>query len=211
MDIILFDLDNTLYPPDRQLFSLIDVRINRYMCEVVGIPTHEVDGLRRSYWKQYGVTLQGLIRHYDINPEDYLSYVHDVDILSCLAPAPQLRQTLAGLSQRRMIFTNGSICHANRVLSALGIADLFEEVFDIRIAGYQPKPFPEPYRAVLDFLGAAAEHCVMVEDARENLHTAKQLGMATILVGPGETPDFVDSHIPEVEHIGQALQKWNAA
>jgi putative hydrolase of the HAD superfamily len=211
MNIILFDLDNTLYPPERQLFSLIDVRINRYMCEVVGIPSEQVDGLRRRYWQEYGVTLQGLIRHYDIDPEDYLTYVHDVDILSHLAPVPQLRTALEGLSQRRMVFTNGSICHANRVLSALGITDLFEEVFDIRVAGYQPKPFPEPYRAVLEVLGAAAEHCIMVEDVRENLQTAKRLGMATVLVGPGETPDFVDSHIPAVEQIGQALQNWKAA
>lgn len=211
MDIILFDLDNTLYPPERQLFSLIDVRINRYMCEVVGIPTSEVDGLRRRYWAEYGVTLQGLIRHFDIDPEDYLTYVHDVDIPSRLAPVPELREMLAGLPHRRIVFTNGSICHANRVLSALGITDLFEQVFDIRIAGYQPKPFPEPYRAVLDALGAQAGHCVMVEDARENLQTAKNLGMATVLVGPGETPAFVDSHIPEVMHIGQALQNWQVA
>jgi len=209
MDIILFDLDNTLYPPERQLFSMIDVRINRYMCDVVGIPSHEVDGLRRSYWQQYGVTLQGLIRHYAIDPEDYLTYVHDVDILSRLAPDPLLRETLSHLQQRRMVFTNGSICHANRVLSALGIDDLFEKVFDIRIAGYQPKPFPEPYRAVLEVLDAAGEHCIMVEDTRENLHTAKKLGMTTILVGPGTTPDFVDSHIPEVGHIGRTLDTWN--
>lgn len=210
MNIILFDLDNTLYPPERQLFSLIDVRINRYMCEVVGIPSHEVDGLRRQYWQEYGVTLQGLIRHYDIDPEDYLTYVHDVDILSRLGPDPHLRETLQALPQRRTVFTNGSICHANRVLSALAIDDLFEEIFDIRVAAYQPKPFPEPYRAVLDTLGATAQECIMVEDSRENLQTAKKLGMATVLVGDGETPDFVDSHIPAVIRIGQALQDWSA-
>jgi putative hydrolase of the HAD superfamily len=210
MDIILFDLDNTLYPPERQLFSLIDVRINRYMCEVVGIPSEEVDGLRRSYWKQYGVTLQGLIRHYDIDPEDYLSYVHDVDIRSRLAPDPGLRQELMTLPQRRVVFTNGSICHANRVLSTLGIDDLFEEIFDIRVAAYQPKPFPEPYLAVLNGLGASAKHCIMVEDSRENLQTAKKLGMGTILVGGGETPDFVDSHISEVLHINHAIKSWPA-
>jgi len=211
MDIILFDLDNTLYPPQRQLFALIDVRINRYMCEVVGIPSHEVDGLRRSYWELYGVTLQGLIRHYGIDPEDYLTYVHDVDIPSRLIPDPQLREVLSGLSQRRMVFTNGSLCHADRVLSALGIEDLFETVFDIRVAAYQPKPFPEPYLAVLDQLGAAAEHCVMVEDTRENLRTAKKLGMKTILVGDGETPEFVDLHIPAVTQISPMLQAWSAA
>ncbi len=69
MDMLLFDLDNTLYSPERELFSLIDVRINRYMCQTVGIPPAEVDGLRRRYWAEYGVTLQGLIRHYQVDPE----------------------------------------------------------------------------------------------------------------------------------------------
>lgn len=211
MDIILFDLDNTLYPPQRELFSLIDVRINRYMCEVVGIPSHDVDDLRRSYWERYGVTLQGLIRHYGIDPEDYLTYVHDVDIPSRLTADTQLRDVLSSLTQRRMVFTNGSLCHADRVLAALGIEDLFETVFDIRIAAYQPKPFPEPYLAVLDQLGASAAHCVMVEDTRENLRTAKNLGMKTILVGDGETPDFVDLHIPAVTQISHMLQTWSAA
>ena len=205
MDVLLFDLDNTLYPPERELFNLIDVRINRFMVEQVGIPAERVDSLRREYWAAYGVTLQGLIRHYAVDPEAYLHYVHDVDVTARLTPDPELRDMLVALPQRKAVFTNGSSCHAGRVMAALGITDQFETVFDIRVAAYRPKPYPEPYQAVLAALGVAPERCTMVEDSRDNLRTAKQLGMTTVLVGGGTTPDYVDLHLPEVHALGQAL------
>ena len=209
--VLLFDLDNTLYPPERELFNLIDVRINRFMTEQVGIPAAAVDDLRREYWAAYGVTLQGLIRHHAVDPEDYLHYVHDVDVASRLSPDPQLREMLGALPQRKAVFTNGSSCHAERVLDTLGIADRFERVFDIRVANYLPKPFLEPYQAVLAALGIAADDCTMVEDSRDNLRTAKQLGMTTVLVGAGATPAFVDLHLPDVCALGAALSLPEAA
>ncbi len=211
MDVLIFDLDNTLYPAEKQLFSLIDVRINRYMTEIVGIPAPKVDALRRDYWRLYGVTLQGLIRHHAVDPEDYLLYVHDIDVPSRLAPDLALREALASLPQRKAVFTNGSICHADRVLAALGIQDMFEKIYDIRIAAYQPKPFPEPYHAVLAELGTTSERCIMIEDSRENLHTAKKLGMGTILVGDGHTPDFVDVHLDNARQIHTGLSFWEEA
>jgi putative hydrolase of the HAD superfamily len=205
MDILLFDLDNTLYPPERELFSLIDVRINRFMREVVGIPADHVDALRRDYWKAYGVTLQGLIRHHGVDPEAYLHYVHDVDVSTQLAPDPELREMLEALPQRKAVFTNGSTGHAERVLGVLGIADQFETVYDIRVANYLPKPYPEPYHAVLAAVGVPAGRCIMIEDTRDNLRTAKALGMTTVLVGNGATPAFVDLHLPDVRALGAAL------
>lgn len=211
MDVLIFDLDNTLYPAEKHLFGLIDVRINRYMTEIVGIPAPDVDALRRQYWQLYGVTLQGLIRHHAVDPEDYLLYVHDVDVNSCLEPDPELREVLSNLPQRKAVFTNGSICHANRVLAALGIEDVFEEVYDIRVAEYLPKPWPEPYHAVLEKLGTTPDRCIMIEDSRDNLETAKKLGMGTVLIGHGQTPDFVDVHLDSARQIHSGLSFWNQA
>jgi len=211
MDVLIFDLDNTLYPAEKQLFNLIDVRINRYMTEIVGIPAPEVDAMRRDYWRLYGVTLQGLIRHHAVDPEDYLLYVHDIDVLSRLTPDLVLREVLKNLPQRKAVFTNGSTCHAARVLAALGIEDMFEKVYDIRVASYQPKPYPEPYHAVLEELDTVAERCIMIEDSRDNLHTAKKLGMGTILVGEGLTPDFVDVHLDNARQVDVGLSFWAEA
>jgi putative hydrolase of the HAD superfamily len=209
MDILLFDLDNTLYSPDRELFPLIDERINRYMNEVAGIPLADVDTLRRSYWQRYGVTMQGLMRHHGVDPEDYLAYVHDIDISGRLRPNPGLKAALSAVPLRKAVFTNSSRDHSERVLNALGIASLFEEIFDIRVANYLPKPSPEPYLAVLGRINLPASRCIMVEDSRENLRTAKDLGMGTILVGELPGTDHVDVCISTAEEISSALTHWN--
>ncbi|PLX92989.1 MAG: pyrimidine 5'-nucleotidase [Desulfuromonas sp.] len=207
MKTLLFDLDNTLYAPECDLFSLIDVRINRYMQEVVGIAEGEVDGLRRQYWADYGVTLQGLIRHHGVDPDDYLHYVHDVDVATRIGPDPQLRQTLERLPQRKAVFTNGSHEHAVRVLKTLEITDCFDAIFDIRIADYIPKPHPQPYQNVLDRLDATPGDCVMIEDTEANLRTAKALGMRTVLVGGKRSGEFVDHHILAVGAIASTLSE----
>ncbi len=212
MKAVLFDLDNTLYSPHCDLFSLIDVRINRYMEEIAGIAVAQVDGLRRRYWHDYGATLLGLIRHHGVDPEDYLDYVHAVDVGSRLTPDLALRAVLENSGIPSYVFTNGSRCHADRVLGALGIDDLFVDVFDIRIAGYQPKPNPGPYQQVLERLALAGKDCVMVEDQLQNLKTAKIFGMTTVLVAPeGQTPvdmTCVDSHLHAVSDIAPLLEGW---
>lgn len=208
MEFILFDLDNTLYSAGQEMFSLMDRRINRYMVEVVGIPTEEVDDLRRSYWKRYGVTMQGLMRHHGVDPEDYLSYVHDIDVGGILRPDPELNRALQSLPLRRAVFTNSSLDHSERVLDALGLNGAFEEIFDIHVAGYLPKPCPEPYHAVLDRLNASASDCIMVDDSAENLRTAKDLGMGTILVGKTTPAPWIDVVIHEAVEVPQVLGFW---
>lgn len=208
MQAILFDLDNTLYPPERELFSLIDKRINRYMREKVGIPAGDVDGLRRRYWAEFGVTLGGLMRHHAVDPEDYLEYVHDVDVAARLQPDFTLRQQIETLPLRKAVFTNGSRRHADRVLRVLGLDDLFERIFDIRVASYLPKPFAAPYRKVLEQLCLPGEKCIMVEDSADNLRTAKELGMGTVLVGGAEKFPFVDIHIAALIELPRAFSCW---
>ena len=210
MEVVLFDLDNTLYAPERALFALIDGRINSYMSEVVGIPALQVDGLRREYWQRYGVTLQGLMRHYGVDPEDYLHYVHDVDVTSRLQADHDLRRALQELRVPMVVFTNGSRDHAERVLGALGIRDLFQEIYDIRVAAYQPKPFAEPYHAVLKCLGTAPGACAMIEDSIPNLETAKQLGMRTVLVGPEHDAPYVDARVASAAQVPAQLLQWLA-
>lgn len=213
MQAILFDLDNTLYAPEKDLFSLIDVRINRYMEEVVAIDPDEVDLLRRRYWRDYGTTLQGLIRHHVINPEDYLAYVHAIDVGSRLERDEELRRVIESLPLPSYVFTNASRCHVDRVVAALGLDGLFVDVFDIRIDAYQPKPHPGPYQQVLARLKLAGEGCIMVEDQPQNLKTAKQLGMRTVLVGAqGATEHgYVDARLERSAEIAGLIGGWREA
>jgi len=207
MKALLFDLDNTLYPAEKNLFALIDVRINRYMEEVVGIPNKLVDSLRRQYWNNYGATLQGLIRHYGADAEDYLEYVHRFDIGQHLLPDPELQETLKNLAPPCFVFTNGSRQHAEQVTRALGIRQYFEEIFDIRIADYQPKPSPLPYQQVLKYLNLRGDDCAMIEDSPANLKTAKEFGMTTLLIGPEPTGSYVDAQFSRPAEIGPWLKE----
>lgn len=212
MKAVLFDLDNTLYPAERDLFSLIDVRINRFMEDFAAIDPQDVDILRRRYWKDYGATLQGLIRHHDINPEDYLDYVHAVDVGSRLDPDMELHAALSKLQIPSYVFTNGSRCHVDRVLAALGLDGLFEDVFDIRVADYQPKPNPGPYRQILNRLDIQGEDCLMVEDQHKNLETAKRFGMKTVLVGTQRSEmdkySYVDAWVAKPSDVEPLLASW---
>jgi len=211
---ILFDLDNTLYPAERDLFSLIDVRINRFMEEMVAIERQDVDILRRRYWRDYGTTLQGLILHHQVDPEEYLDYVHAVDVGSRLARDQRLHDVLAGIPVPSYVFTNGSRCHVDRVVAALGLDGLFHDVFDIRIDNYQPKPQPGPYQAVLKRLALTGEQCVMVEDQPQNLKTAKAFGMRTVLIGKAEDhgeDDYIDVFIDGPADIGVVLASWTGS
>ena len=128
-----------------------------------------------------------------------------------LDPEPGLRRALAALPLRRAIFTNGSRGHAERVLSCLGLADLFEAIFDIRVAAYQPKPFPAPYHEVCAALKIPAARCLMVEDTPANLRTAKEMGMGTILVGDAASDPFVDACVERAEQVPSAAARWLAA
>jgi putative hydrolase of the HAD superfamily len=88
------------------------------------------------------------------------------------------------------------------------VEDLFEEIYDIRVASYLPKPQLDPYLRVLEHLGIAGSRCIMVEDSRENLRTAKELGMGTVLVGGGECPAYVDAQVPAALHVPAALSRY---
>lgn len=173
------------------------------MREKLNIPEHEVDSLRRMYWKTYGVTLNGLMINYNVDPEDYLEFVHDVELNHILKPNQRLRKALRNIRSSKVIFTNGSTRHAKNVLSALAIEDMFEEIFDVRVASFKPKPFPEPYLKVLEIMNIHGQDCVMVDDIPENLKTAKDLRMKTILIGSANGHEYIDYCLAKPCIIGE--------
>jgi putative hydrolase of the HAD superfamily len=179
----LFDLDNTLYPPETGLFGAVDARINEFLARHLGLDARAADALRSRYHDEYGITLVGLMEEHGTEPHHYLDFVHHVPVGDYLLPDPGLRALIAALPGRRSIFTNGSRRHALAVLAALDLEGLFEEIFDIVALGFRPKPDPATYRAVLDRLEAAPGRSVLLDDLDRNLAPARELGMRTVLVG----------------------------
>ncbi|MGD0190228.1 MAG: pyrimidine 5'-nucleotidase [Rhizomicrobium sp.] len=180
----IFDLDNTLYPADSGLFAQIDDRMTLFVAELFGVSRDEARRIQKAYYSDHGTTLNGLMRLHGVNPETYLSFVHDID-LSPISRDPHLNEGLERLEGRRFVFTNGCRNHAERVLARLGIERHFDGIWDIRTIGYRPKPDPRGYETVLTSAGATASRAAMFEDAARNLVPAHALGMTTVWLRNG--------------------------
>ncbi len=177
----IFDLDNTLYPAECNLFAQVDQRMGEFIANQLGVPFEYARHLQKSYYRQFGTTLAGLMRVHKMLPEPFLDYVHDIDV-SVVPEAPALRSAIDRLPGRKLIFTNGSRAHAERVASKLGVLDLIEGISDIASCGYEPKPSAAAFDAMIRHHGVAATEAAMFEDMPQNLEVPHKLGMSTVLV-----------------------------
>jgi len=177
----IFDLDNTLYTADCQLFAQIDARMTAYIRDCLKMPHEKARHLQKDYYMRYGTTMNGLMTEHDVDPDHFLDFVHDID-LAPLAANPALSAALAQLPGKKYIFTNGSARHAENVAGALGILACFDDVFDIKAARYTPKPKCEPYEIFLEEHEVEPKTSVMFEDMAQNLETPYAMGMTTVLV-----------------------------
>jgi putative hydrolase of the HAD superfamily len=203
---VFLDVDDTLYPSSSGVWQAIGQRINLYMQERLGIPSDRVRAVRDDYFRTYGTTLNGLIVNFDVNPLDYLTYVHDIPLEEMLRPDPELRSMLEGMPQQRVVLTNASREHAERVMRRLGIREVIDRVIDILDLEMTSKPQPEAYLRALTLVGESdPSACVAVDDLLANLETAHGLGMTTVLVArDGEGP-VVDYRIARLAELAGAV------
>jgi putative hydrolase of the HAD superfamily len=183
VDIWLFDLDNTLYPPGTEFMALMEDRMTRFVVRETGLAWADARALQHKYLHEHGTTLAGLMAHHGIEPEPFLTEVHDIAIDS-LQRDMALRTAIGRLPGRRLVFTNGDERHAVRVLRHLELEDLFEDVFHIAAADYIPKPRPETFERLISRHGVVPGRAAFFEDSERNLKPAAEIGMTTVLVGP---------------------------
>jgi putative hydrolase of the HAD superfamily len=155
--------------------------MERYICDRLGFTHADAKAIRKDYYVRYGTTMSGLMREHAVEPEDFLDFVHDID-LSPVSANAALTSAIAGLPGRRYIFTNGSVRHAENVMGKLGVLGLFHDIFDIKAAAWTPKPHRETYNRFLAAHNVAPHAAAMFEDIAHNLEAAHQLGMTTVLV-----------------------------
>lgn len=206
----VFDLDNTLYPPDSKMMEVVGHRIEQYMTDRLGLPIELVRPLRDRYWEQYGTTLSGLIAEHHVDAQEYLTFVHDFPVEELIRPNPELDAALDSTPLEKVVFTNASAQHAWRVLRALGIERHFKRVFDVVAMGYVSKPAMQVYRRLLDGLPAQGRECILFEDAIRNLKPAARLGMVTVLVGEGSGSEDVDFVVPSITEVGRLFEQLDA-
>jgi len=177
----IFDLDNTLYPADCNLFEQVQRRMGEFIASTFALDAAAAAEKRKYFFQTHGTTLRGLMVEHGVDPAGFLDYVHDID-LSPIAPLPALSAALERLPGRKLIYTNGTAAHAERIMRKLGVEHHFEAVFDIVASDYLPKPDIAPYRAMLAKHTVDPRGAVMVEDMARNLKPAAALGMTTIWV-----------------------------
>jgi putative hydrolase of the HAD superfamily len=177
----IFDLDNTLCPASCRLFDQIHARMTDFIAGRLGISPELALTVQKTYFHEHGTTMRGLMTVNRIDPEEFLAYVHEVD-LACVPPDPILVDALTRLPGRKIVHTNGSQRHAERLLDHLGIAGSFCGVVDIAAAGYDPKPALAGYHELLRRHDVSPGTALMVEDMARNLVPAAALGMTTVWV-----------------------------
>lgn len=186
----VFDLDNTLYPPEARLFDQIERLMDAFVTREIGVTALEANRLRQRYWKQYGTTLSGLMHEHDIDPEQFLAEVHDIE-LSALSVDLPLANALCSLPGRKIIYTNGSRQHAERVSKARGIRHAFDAIYGIEDACFVPKPRKQAFQSIFAADGMSPNGSAIFEDEARNLAAPYDLGMHTVLVGPSVKADHI--------------------
>ena len=188
IDTWIFDLDNTLYPASCRLFDQIDVKMGNFVSKLLSVDYDEAKRRQKEMFYKYGTTLRGLMTEHGITPDDFLDYVHDIDH-SPVPPNKALDDALHALPGRKLIFTNGTVAHAEKVLARIGITHHFEDIFDIMHSDFIPKPEIEPYLKFIGQTGIDPTMSAMFEDIARNLEAPHALGMATVLVVSPENKD----------------------
>ena len=211
VDTWIFDLDNTLYPSHTNLFAQVDSKIGEYVAQLLDLERDAAHQLQKDYYRRYGTTLRGLMVEHGLNPDGFLEFVHDIDH-SKVAPDPRLAAAIATLPGRRFVMTNGTTHHAARVIERLGIAEHFEDIFDIVAAELIPKPAAETYSRFWEKHGIDPRSSAMFEDLSRNLEVPSAYGMRTVLIVPEGTREVFredweleGQQAPHVEYVTDDL------
>jgi putative hydrolase of the HAD superfamily len=181
----VFDLDNTLHDANPHVFPHLNRSMTAYVERHLGLDAHAANAIRVQYWRRYGATLLGLMRHHAVDPHHFLRETHAFpDMRAAILRHPLLRPVLRRLPGRKLVFSNAPVHYSREVLHLLGVADLFDDVFTIEHTGFRPKPDPAGFRRLLRKHRLHPRRCIMVEDNLDNLRVAKRLGMKTVWVDP---------------------------
>ena len=200
----IFDCDGVLYNDLEKVFGQVSKRMTSYISKKLNLDLKKAKELQTNYFHKYNTSLNGLMIHHDINPNDFLKYVHEIN-LDFLEKDLFLREELIKLKAKKFVFTNGSHEHVANITKHLGINDLFDGSFDITDCNFIPKPSIEPYKKLLQKFDINPKETVFIEDIAKNLQPAKKLGMKTVWLVNNEywgkkdsDKEFIDYKIKNV-------------
>ena len=177
----IFDLDNTLYAGKTKVFEQINKRMSKYISEKLNVSVEQAKKIQKKYFYEYNTTLNGMIKNHKIDANEFLEFVHDINI-DFVKEDPELKKELKLLEGKKFIFTNGSKKHALNVTKKIGINQYFDDIFDIIDSNFVPKPAMEPYKKLVEKHKIDPNLCVLIEDIARNLKPAYEMGMKTVWI-----------------------------
>ena len=208
----IFDLDNTLYSGQTKVFSEVDKKMSSFISEKFNVDLIEAKKIQKEYFYEYGTTLSGLMKKKNVDPNEFLEFVHDIDI-SWLPEDKLLKKELIKIKDKKYIFSNGSHAHIENVTIQLGINGLFDGAFDITDADFVPKPHIDPYKKMIKKFQLDPKQSILIEDIAHNLEQAKNLGMKTCWLENNEAFAKKDADKPYIDYkinsLPSFLQKIN--
>ena len=206
MKYLLLDLDGVCYGKHNnysleKVFGQVSQRMTMFISERLKIDMAEAKKLQTDYFYKYNTSLNGLMIHHDIPPEEFLKFVHTID-LSFMKEDKIMRSELEKLDMEKFIFTNGSAEHAKNILTHLGVYDLFgrDKIFDIKDAGYVPKPEAKTFDLMVKKFGLNPKETIYIEDIAKNLSIGYERGCATVWLINDELFGKMDSDKDYISH-----------
>ena len=194
----IFDLDNTLYSGKTKVFEQVEKKMSKYVSDKLNVSIGEAKKIQKNYFHEYNTTLNGMIKNHKIDANEFLDFVHDINI-DFLKKDLKLSDELKKLVGKKIIFTNGSKKHAINVTQKIGIEQHFDGIFDIIDSEFVPKPSIVPYKKLVEKHKIVPNLCVFVEDIARNLKPAYEMGMKTVWIENDEPwakkfsdGDFID-------------------
>jgi len=203
----VFDLDNTLYPHQANLFSQVDHKMGLFIQEMFDVSYAEAKKRQKRFFRAHGTTLRGLMSEHGIEPYAYLEFVHDIDF-SVLKVDKMLNEAISRLPGNKYIYTNASTDYAEDVLSRIGLSSHFKDIFDIHDAEFLPKPDMRSYHKMIDKFAIDPKSSVMIEDIAGNLNPAAELGMTTVWVPTDSHWGEMGHNKENIDHVADDLAKW---
>jgi len=208
----IFDLDNTLYSGKTKVFEQVDKKMSEYISKKLNVNIDEAKKIQKNYFYEYNTTLNGMIKNHKIDPDEFLEFVHDINI-DFLEKDPELEREIKNLKGKKIIFTNGSKKHAINVTKRIGIDQYFDDIFDIVSSNFIPKPAMEPYKKLVEKHKIDPKLCVLVEDIARNLKPAYEMGMKTVWIENDEpwASQFSDRNFVnyKTNNLSEFLKKIN--
>ena len=184
IDTWIFDLDNTLYSADSGIFQQVHDLMGKYVSSFLNISIDEAKKIQRAYYKEHGTTLRGMMDNHGVDPDDFLSEVHKLDY-SIVGPNKKLNEELKKLKGHKIIYTNANMQHVFSVLDRIELSDFFDEIYDIKLANYIPKPEIAPYKEIIEKYDLNPSSSAMFDDIAKNLVPAKKVGFTSVWIDAG--------------------------